>query len=279
MKFIKLNIKDVLKLLPKKNKFQNKTDFGHTLIIAGSKKYLGAGILSSMAATRVGSGYIHLASDVYEFPWLKYPDVILHPFKISILNEMENYSVVIGPGLDPKVAKKFLAKLIRLKFSKVVVDASALNVLLEFKNQIPKTWIITPHLGEAKRILKIRSNKISNQEIAIKLSQFPCHVYLKGSTNFLISPEGSYFSCDHNHSSLAKAGSGDVLAGMIGGFLAMGLNPLEAMKISSWLHGELSLQFIKSGNDELSLRPTDLINLISTSLIQLRNKRVRVSKL
>jgi len=278
VKYEKLKINEVLKLLPKKNKLKNKTDFGHTLIIAGSNGFIGAGILSSMAATKMGSGYVHLASDIKKFPWIKYPDVILHPLKTSILKGKNQFSVVIGPGLKETVAEKFIKVLIKENFSKVVVDATALNIINKYQKQIPKSWIITPHTGEAMRILNLKEQNIEHKKIAENLLKMKCHVYLKGHQNLLLSPLKEYYSCDHNHPCLAKAGSGDVLSGILGALLAIGLKPMDAMKLGSWVHGELSLAFILEGNDELSLRPVDLISHISLTLKKMRNKALKLSK-
>lgn len=153
--------------LPVRKKSSSKIDGGHTIIVGGSKKFIGASILSALAATKVGSGYIHLMSDLKKFDVLKYPDFILHDFNLKELDHFKNESFAIGPGLGiDKLKIKIVKKLANEKFSNVVLDADALTILSRIKIQIPPTWILTPHEGEAARLLEIDSKEVQKNRMA-----------------------------------------------------------------------------------------------------------------
>lgn len=264
----KISKRDIKKLISKRNLNSNKTDFGKTLIIGGEKKHIGAAIMATLAATRSGSGYVYLMSDLKKFDLLKYPDFILSNFSIPFLKDKKDFSIVIGPGLGTSSSKKKIFNyLIKNNFPKVVVDADALTILSKMKNKrVPSSWIVTPHEGEMKRILGVKNqiSKSNRVAFALKLQEkLGCHVLLKGPENIFIDSKGKTYSAKFGNVALAKAGTGDVLAGIIAAHLNFNKNPIESMLIGSFIHGEAAQRYVKKGNSNKSLRPLDIIEEIS----------------
>lgn len=168
--------------LPKRPRDANKGAFGKALIIAGSKNYPGAAILSCLACARSGAGLITLAApkDVYEVVVPKIPFATFLDFS-EINDNLEKYdSVLIGPGLgQSEEVKKLIHELIKseiFKKKKIVIDADGLNILSETKswfNVFNSDAILTPHPGEMSRLTGLSINEIqmNRQEIASKFSK------------------------------------------------------------------------------------------------------------
>lgn len=257
-------------LILKRNNFANKSDYGHLMIIAGSKQFLGAGILSGLAATRSGVGYTHLMSEINSKARAFFPDFIIHTFDAKNLKNKENYSFAIGPGLGTSTDKKKLfLSLYKCQYKNVVVDADALSILSKLKIKLPSTWILTPHEGEAAKLLGVDVKQVKkSREVAAKKihDKFGCHVMLKGPETIVVDCQREIFKMSFGNPALAKAGSGDVLTGLIGSQLAQGLNPLQAIVVANFLHGEAANRYLKKGYSMRSLRPTDLIEEISKLL-------------
>lgn len=267
-------LRDIKKLLPRRSKSKNKTDYGNALIIGGHQKYLGAAILSALAATKMGAGYTHLMSDARRYPWLQFPDFILHSMNKNNLKNKQNYAVGVGPGLGVGINQLNILKfLVKNKFENVVVDADAITLLAKNNMNIPSTWILTPHEGELARLLKISSILVKKDRLKyaqLGQEKYGCHLLLKGSETILVDKNKDIFIVKEGMSCLAKAGSGDVLTGLITALLAQNLKPIEAMKVASFIHGRASKNYMKNGNDELSMRPIDLIGEIPQVIKKLR---------
>lgn len=263
----------VRKLIPKRRKSDSKIESGAVFIIAGAKGLYGAGLMSALAATRAGAGYTHLMSDLIKFPWLKFPDFIVHDFSIRSLKKYQEAVVAIGPGLGLKSdKKKYLEYLIKKQFLKVVADGDALTFLSKMKiSKLPQTWLLTPHEGELARLMKVSSLQIKqNRLFYIKEAQkkFGCIILLKGAET-LIASEKDVISVNNGTVALAKAGTGDVLTGMISAFYAQTKNPIDAAILGSYLHGE-SAKLWAIKKDYLSMRPVDLIDKIPEAIFKVR---------
>lgn len=270
----KVDTTSIKRLLPKRSKLSSKVDGGKVLIVAGGGRLHGAGILSALAATRAGAGYTHLMTDLARYPWLKFPDFIVHKFSARELKKHYNNVVAIGPGLGTEVDKKrLLTSLIKLKTEKVILDADALTILASMKSvKLPSSWILTPHEGELSRLMGVSSHFVKkNRMKMLKATQkkYGCNVLLKGATS-LISDGAHVYQVSSGTTALAKAGTGDVLLGIISAFYAQGLGPIDATILGVFVHGKCSGDWQKNGNDHLSLRPLDLIEQIPKTLLSLR---------
>ncbi len=260
------------KLLPKRSPMDNKTHGGRLLVIAGHEGMWGAAILAATAAARSGAGYVFIQSHE-NFPVHEHPDFLTISLKEKIL-EMHPAAVVLGPGMsDISLIQKKIQELHKADIKKVVLDAGAFDVLTKNpKIKLRSSWVLTPHEGELARILKVRSQDIQkNRSRYVRLAskKFDCIVLLKGH-HTLIAQKENLYEIKTGNVALAKAGTGDVLSGMIGAFLAQDLAPLEAALLGAFLHGYIADEWVKEKNDHLSLMASDIIHRLPHTLFLLR---------
>lgn len=270
----KITLTFIKSILPTRRKTSSKIDGGKVVIVGGGKGLYGAGILAALAATRSGAGYTHLMTDLGKFPWLKFPDFIVHPLLLSELKIHHDSVIAMGPGLGlTKNRYRLLSHLLKTTPAKVILDGDALTILSQIKLQkLPSTWILTPHEGELARLLNVDSDKIKKNRLSsVKLAQkkFGCLVILKGADTLIATPNETYI-VSSGTTALAKAGSGDVLVGMMAAFYAQKGNALEAALLGTFIHGQASGLWLKEKNDHLSMRPVDLIEMIPKTLLKLR---------
>lgn len=268
-KIIKYSAKNARVDLPTRNYQDNKTRGGKCLVIAGSKGMYGSAILTCLAASRTGAGYTYLSTKG-KFPIARHPDFLLiakHP-KFT-----DFQAIAIGPGyLDREKIKNYLQTAIKQKIKHVVLDAEALNAIATTNKKLPKTWIVTPHEGELSRILKISASAIRKDRLKYVMmaqKKLECIVLFKGYRT-LIADGASVWEIQSGNPALAKAGTGDVLTGMIVAFLSQGLSPISAAKLASYIHGLIADRWIESGKDMLSLMASDIIELIPKTLFRVR---------
>lgn len=264
--------KYIKRFIPKRKRTTNKVSAGIAILIGGGVGLYGAGIMSAMSASRSGAGYIHLLTDLSRFPWLSYPDFIVHPMTLSSLKKLPEGAIGFGPGIGVNLrGHKFLAWLIKNK-KQVVLDADGLTLLSEKPQKLPADWILTPHEGELARLMKTTSAVIrkNREEWVVKAQQkYGCVVLLKGAETLVIDDK-KFMVVKSGTVALAKAGTGDVLTGLITALAAQGVPSFEAAVTGSYLHGLASERWIKKKKDYLSLRPIDLIELLPETLYSLR---------
>lgn len=227
----------IASLLPKRPVNANKGTFGKVLVIAGSQNYPGAAYLACAASYRVGAGLVTLATEevVKIIVSKKLPEVTFLNYD-EVLEKINKYDVLlIGPGLGQKEkAVKIVKKLLEEKLPKVVIDGDGLNIL----SKIDRWWeklngeaILTPHPGEMSRLTELKIDEIQkNRENIAKnfAKKWGKVVVLKGANTVIASPAGEVVLSPFANPALATAGTGDILAGIIAGFLAQGLNPFDA---------------------------------------------------
>lgn len=256
----------VKKWLPGRAATDNKTRGGKTLILAGSQGMPGAALLASTAAARAGAGYVFVSDkeilkDRPEFLQWDQKDVS----KFS--------SALIGPGFGTGTkTKTLLSKLKRAPFP-VLVDADALTVLSkERKARANENWILTPHAGELSRLIPLSAKEIENDRLrSARLAQKKLGgvIVLKGFHTVVACKHVS-FVVPTGNAALGKAGSGDVLAGMIAGFLSQKVSAEKAALLGCYIHGMIADRWLASGRDVLSLQPSDLLELLPKALAFLR---------
>ncbi len=267
--------KHLKKDLPLRKLTDHKGAGGKCLIFAGSKGMWGAAILCATAAARVGAGYVYLNDLRDEKITLRHPDFLLLS-EDQDQNLTSFSSVAIGPGLKMKsqIFFKYLNSC-RTKNIPVVLDAEALNMLSQRDKKnwksIPSHWILTPHEGELARLLGVSASKIkTDREKYVRLAQkkFGCVVVLKGH-HTLIASSDEVREIPTGNPSLSKAGTGDVLTGMIAGFLSQGISPLKSACLAAYIHGSIADEWIKT-KDILSLMASDLVRELPEALFRLR---------
>ena len=285
---ISLNLVDkdfVSVFLPKRHLDGHKGTFGRLSIIGGSVAFSGAPLFSAMAAYRMGAGLVSLAipEEIHPIVASQLPEAIYLPLKSnegtlgsssveSVLKDIRgSESAVIGPGLG---LNDFTVQFIHQLLSPVnyfdfpmVLDADALNNLAKIPNWYTRLLnenVLTPHPGEMARLLgidikEIQSNRIYYAAEASLL--WKQTVVLKGAHTVIASPDGQVSLSPIANPALATAGTGDVLAGIIGGLLCQGLSPHNAATLATYIHLQCADSFNqKYGNS--GLIASDLINAI-----------------
>jgi len=240
MENLKLNqYKEYLKPRPKAF---FKGDAGHVLIVGGESGYSGATILAAVSALRVGAGLVTLATKVEHAAFLNAtrPEIMCRGIKdASELQPLFERAtvIVVGPGLGQTSWSIQMLNAVLGQNKNLLVDADALNLIAK-KPEKRNHWILTPHPGEAARLLKTSVEIIQNDRkaAAAKIQQeFGGVCVLKGSGT-LVKGEGDISICELGNPGMATAGMGDVLSGIIGGFLAQKI-PLEpAAKMGVVVH-------------------------------------------
>jgi len=248
---IENNPKLWLSQFPKADSHSNKYTRGSAIIIGGYP-LTGAARLSAMAAARIGAGLTtvivpEVAFSIYASALTS---VIVRPYKTSVdfeklISDKRNSAYLIGPGAGVnKETRQHTLSL--LKTGKpVVLDADAISVfeddLASLKNAIKGNCVLTPHEGEFNRLFKLSKDRVkSAKNAALEIGAV---ILLKGSETIVATPDGRAVSNRNAPASLATGGSGDVLAGMITGLLAQGMEPYFAASAATWLHGEAAHEF------------------------------------
>lgn len=277
---------DYKKILPQRAQNSHKGTFGKVLNIAGSHNYTGAAYLSSIAALRVGAGYVTLAcpqeltpqiaSLTPDVTFLSFPDKILP--KIALIEQnLHKFDVVslgCGLGLEPQTVF-FLEKTLKLlpnSTMPVVIDADGLNIIAKSEIKVlPENCILTPHEAEMSRLLGCTLQKVAqDRELCAKeaAKKWGCTTILKGRNTVICSPSGEVVINKSGNSALAKAGSGDVLTGIIAGLLAQGCGTFDAAVLGVYLHG-LCGEIASAKQSEYSVLASDLIDFIPSAITRL----------
>ena len=230
--------------MPIREQNSNKGTFGKVLNVAGCDNYIGAAYLSTYSALKVGAGYVALATEqnVIKSVSQMLPEAVYMevPYAYRRLND---FTVIligcgIGQGFTAKQNFKFIINYFKNKETPVVIDADGLNILSQMNLSLPQNTIITPHPAEAARLLVKNIDEVlaDLESSAMELCEkYDCTVVLK-THRTIICDKSNMFINEHGNSALAKAGSGDVLAGIISGLLAQKCLPFEAAKLGVYLH-------------------------------------------
>ena len=244
--------KEDIKALPKRPKHSNKGTFGKLLIIAGGDDMPGAAIMSAKAAYCNGVGLVKIYTSENNRATIQtvLPEAIIKTYQEKIdckdlIRELKwADAVVIGPGLGRTDNALSLVENVLAECEvPLVIDADALNILgenIELISNSHSNWIITPHLGEFSRITKLSIEFIQSNLANIALDyakKYNLICILKDFHTVVANPYGlSYLNLSGNNG-MATAGSGDVLTGIIGSFLAQGMNAIDASSYGVFLHG------------------------------------------
>ena len=237
----------VLRLVPRRAPHDSKYTAGVVLVVGGSPGMTGAAVLAVTAALRADAGYVTLAVPRASLPVVE--TLALEPVKVgfgpddaleTILGAAaRSDAVALGPGLGRDEATRALVRALleRLELP-VVVDADALFGLEPVAR--PAATVLTPHAGELGRLLGVGSDEVNARRLDAArrcAARFSAVVLLKGADTIVVGPEGAPIVSDHAPPSLATAGSGDVLTGVVASFLAKGVDPLLAASTAATVHG------------------------------------------
>ena len=253
----------------------HKGDFGHLLIASGDTGYGGAGIIASEAAIMSGCGLVTLLTkkEYINSSLSRNPEVIA--LGVDGRQDAERFlkdqkNLLVGPGFRNSIWSEQLCELFISSAQKnidanIVIDAGALFFIKDFG--CPTNAIITPHPGEAAMLLdcSVKDIQKNRLEAAKELfRQYNCLVILKGYETIVF--DGEAFKCTDGGPALSSAGTGDVLAGLVGSFLAQGLERRDAAKFSVAIHGAAGDRFSQN-NKIRGLTATKLIRIITQEMM------------
>ena len=253
----------IKKPLPIRDRCSHKGNYGHVLIVGGDFGYSGAVKMAGEAALRVGTGLVSIATRKEHAGLLNLnrPELMCHGVEGAeqLLGLMAKASViVIGPGLGQSDWSKELFMVTINAQKPLIIDADALNLLAlaPFTNT---NWILTPHPGEAARLLNCSTLDIQQDRFASASAlqdKYKGIVILKGSGTLITSENDCAVSTTGNPG-MASGGMGDVLTGIIAGFVAQGLTLKEGAQQGVYVHGEAADLAAKEG--ERGLLASDLM--------------------
>jgi hydroxyethylthiazole kinase-like uncharacterized protein yjeF len=237
----------LLRQVPLRSARDSKFTAGSVLVVGGSPGTTGAPVLAAMAALRADAGYVTVA--VPRECLAVVEGLALEPVKRGfdwddaeeqiMAEALRADAVAIGPGLGREPAVRALvAHLLERLEVPVVVDADALFGLEPIRRQHPT--VLTPHAGELARLLDCDSAWVNEHRLVAARAaaeRFRAVVLLKGAGTIVQPPQGNPIVCDTGPPSLATAGTGDVLTGVVASFLAKGLDPVAAVAAAATAHG------------------------------------------
>lgn len=281
--------------LPARDAAAHKGTFGRLLVVAGSMEYAGAALLAGLGAARSGAGLVclatpesvgtHLLGVVPELTAMllaeEAPGLIGPAGWRRVAIEARTYdAVVVGPGLgrQPSTLRRVRGFISDLRLP-TVIDADALNALAadeRWWRPLSMPAVLTPHPGEFARLMRQAPDPALSADdearadaartAAMRWGQV---LVLKGARTVIATPEGDLVRSDVATPSLATAGSGDVLAGAIGAFLAAGCSPLDAAGCAVAVHGAAGL-LAQDRIGRAGVMARDLAALLPEAIEQLR---------
>ncbi|CAG8864018.1 Bifunctional NAD(P)H-hydrate repair enzyme Nnr [Pseudomonas fluorescens] len=222
----------------------HKGDFGHVLVVGGDLGTGGSVLLSAEAALRCGAGLVSLATrpEHVGAALTRLPETMALGVSSAnqLMNVLERASVaVVGPGLGQAPWGRSLLSAVANAQMPQVWDADALNLLASTPLALPSGSVITPHPGEAARLLGVSTEAVQADRpgAARKLARKYASVcVLKGAGTLVADPAGQLALCSRGHPAMAGAGLGDVLTGVLAALLAQGLASWDAACLGVWLH-------------------------------------------
>jgi len=274
------------KLLKTRKRDSHKGDYGHVLVLAGSRGMTGAATLCASAVLRSGAGLatlgipeslsLMMGRKLTEVMTLALPQTRNATLSIKgkqkILKKASASDVVIiGPGLSRnKDTVRLIRHLVADIKKPMVIDADGLNAIagqVSILKKVTCDCILTPHPGEMAKLVKKTTNYVKNNRLTVAkkfANYYNAVVALKGHGTIVADKRRLYVNKTGNPG-MATAGSGDVLAGIIGGFLAQGLKAFEAARLGVYVHG-LAGDLAAKEKGEISLIAGDILEKIPRAI-------------
>ena len=275
--------------LLRRKKKAYKNLFGHVLVLAGSRRMLGAAALCGLSAMRSGAGLVtvgiptslnsaahkKLSSVIMTLPLNETAEqsLAMTGYKHIQKNFHKFNAIAIGPGLSQHTStQKLIRRIIETSPIPLIIDADALNALAGHCPILKKTKtakILTPHTGEMARLIKKNSAYIQSNRKTVAgqfSNQCHCTLVLKGAQT-VVAQFGKkiYTNTKSGNAGMATAGSGDVLTGMIAAFVAQGLGAFDAAKFGVFLHGRAG-DLAARAKTQTSMIAEDIIDYIPKAL-------------
>lgn len=261
---------EIAEALPRRSRAAHKGDFGRVLIVGGGVGMPGAARLAGEACLRVGAGLVTVATAPENVVAIAAgrPELICIPLADpaalgALIEDMD--VIAIGPGLGRgEWARKALTESLTAQ-RPVILDADALNLLASDNSFTPGSRVLTPHPGEAGRLLGIPTGEVQRDRrkaLDQLIERFACVVVLKGAGTLVGAPGKPAALCNHGNPGMATAGMGDVLTGVIAGILAQCRDPLLAARAGVLVHAMAGDAAARAG--ERGLIASDVIRELRT---------------
>ncbi len=271
-----LELHKLLTKLPPRARDDHKGRFGHVLVVGGDIGMAGAALMAGSAAQRCGAGLVSIATqpaNVAAFV-TRCPELMTHG--VSSVHDLQvllqRASVVaIGPGLGRSPWSEQLLQQVLATELPLVIDADALNILSELavKQSIQRqNWVLTPHPGEASRLLGQSTAAIQNDRfgsVRALQQRYGGAALLKGAGTLICDAEATIGVCAYGNPGMASGGMGDVLTGVIAALLAQHLSPGEAARLGACLHA-YSADLAAAAEGQVGLAATDLLPYLRASI-------------
>lgn len=255
-----MELYNLLEYLPQFEGDEYKSQRGHCMIIGGDQGYGGAAVLAAEASLKVGSGLTSVATQPEHISAIlaRCPEImacgVISGQQLEPLLEKPSI-LVVGPGLGRSPwSEQLLQKAVATGLP-MVLDADALNILAEgrvVRRDHKQPWVLTPHVGEAARLLDISVEEIQADRFSavLKIKQkYNAVVLLKGPGTIVSSEDDTFKICPYGNPAMATAGMGDLLSGIIGGLMAQGLDGQRAVELGCCLHSSAADELVSaSGN-------------------------------
>lgn len=270
---------------PRRAADANKYSAGTALVVAGSDAYLGAPRLAATAAARAGAGYVRLLTAAAALPlvapslldiptgaWPTAEDGGLDPEALDAGETLrKTNALVVGPGLGRAGSTQESVRRLLLTFDgPAVIDADALAAVTPdfLREHAAGRWIVTPHAGELARLVGTERVDLTDRAAVARdlAERWNAAVVLKGLPSLVAEPPadgqpGRVAVSSPYSRALATAGTGDVLAGMIGGFLAQGMAPFDAALLALHTGGRAAVRYARR-RAAASMQASDLLRLV-----------------
>jgi ADP-dependent NAD(P)H-hydrate dehydratase / NAD(P)H-hydrate epimerase len=262
-------------LIPRRKFGAYKNQFGRIGVVAGSKGFVGAALMTARGALRSGAGLVELfvPEDIYEIAATAAPtEVMVKTTRAYRDLPDERIDVwAVGPGLGSAHGARILDLIARAE-RPMVIDADGLNILAEEIDVLKRCRgprLLTPHPGEMQRLFP--SGKMTRAGIARSFcEQFPVTLLLKGSRTVVAQRDRPLSFNSTGNPGMAKGGMGDVLTGVCAGLIGQGLSLYDAARIGAWLCGRSAeIAIFQAGATEQSLLPGDIFDYLARAFAEL----------
>jgi len=250
---------DVRQVLPKRPASVHKYSVGKIFVLAGSRGFTGAPYMCAQAAMKSGAGAVILGvpKSLHVMMARKVTEVMVIPLEetaegsvsfsaLPVIFEKIRWAnvIVVGPGLsDDRETQRLLMELIRSIRKPLVIDADGLKAVSENSEIVRRRkhdTILTPHVGELSRIIGMKGNEIESLRVSVaqaNAKKLGCILALKGAPTVTTNPKGLAYLNSTGNPGMATAGAGDVLAGIVAGFVGQGMPAAEATYAGVFIHG------------------------------------------
>lgn len=264
------------RLLPERNPWGHKGDFGRLLLLCGSVGYTGAAALAARAAVRSGAGLVFLGvpEPIYAIEAVKLDEPVVFPLPTDgvglgeaavpeILRRLQSCDAcLVGPGLgqSPGVLAVVSAVLAEANCP-VILDADGINVLAAHKDRLRErtgVTILTPHDGELARLAPPDGGR---REQTVAMARDLGVILLRKGHRTLVTDGVTLYENPTGNPGMATGGSGDVLAGLLTALVGQGIAPLEAAACAAWLHGAAGDR-CAAALGQYGMTPTDMVEAL-----------------